>query len=397
MVQADPNILTLIIANLIKMAIKRTAEGQVQVHAEMLPAGEVPLGIPEESEHYAEIKEGGPWALMSIAYTINREGWEDVAQEDLSSQASSLKTQDGLDIIQTQIAEYGGHLRYEKGDECSNFHLALPLVATQVDESGIHSVRKIVESHLEDKAEPAKDLVLMYEDDAIREVLSQDLADAGYRVLPTKSGREVVEIARTEQPDLILLDMMAREPDALDIAMILKQDRRSLNIPVLFLTTMDDPQLGSVRLEAVNFLVRPTGTAALVSTVNAVLGAGISPYGRVMIVESEDATRETLVMMIQEHGYRVTEAAASEEALAIAEHIPPELILINAQMAKEHDYWLLRGLRQLEADFDIFVLADVLSEAEGQLAVSRGASGFSETGKLPDLLNEVRKKRNQTP
>ena len=143
--------------------------------------------------------------------------------------------------------------------------------------------------------------------------------------------------------------MLARNPEALEVATVLKQDHRTLDIPVLFLTSMSDPREDEERLGAANFLVRPAGTAALVSTIQGVLGAGVSPAGRVLVVEQDDAARETLVMMIQAKGYRVTEAAGSEEGLALAEHIPPELVLVNAVMAQERDYWLLRGLRQLGA------------------------------------------------
>jgi DNA-binding NarL/FixJ family response regulator len=108
------------------------------------------------------------------------------------------------------------------------------------------------------------------------------------------------------------------------------------------------------------------------------------------VIEADNAIREMMILMIQAHGYRVTEASGPEEALALAEHVNPGLILVNAGLAQERDYWLLRSLRQLEGDFDIFVLADAMSDAEGRAAISRGASGYSETGKLPDLLDRVR-------
>jgi DNA-binding NarL/FixJ family response regulator len=77
----------------------------------------------------------------------------------------------------------------------------------------------------------------------------------------------------------------------------------------------------------------------------------------------------------------------------MAERIQPGLVLVNARLAQERDYWLLRGLRQQSEDTAIFILAEALSEAEGEAAVRRGASGYTETGKLNDLLNRVRKGR----
>ena len=53
------------------------------------------------------------------------------------------------------------------------------------------------------------------------------------------------------------------------------------------------------------------------------------------------------------------------------------------------------GLRQLGHPFDIFVLGEALTEEQGRAAVDRGASGYSETGKLGQLLDQVRKAADQ--
>jgi DNA-binding NarL/FixJ family response regulator len=61
-------------------------------------------------------------------------------------------------------------------------------------------------------------------------------------------------------------------------------------------------------------------------------------------------------------------------------------------LAGERDYWLLRNLRRLLPQTEIIVLADALTDAEGRAAVRRGASSFSQTGKLSDVLAEVRRR-----
>lgn len=140
----------------------------------------------------------------------------------------------------------------------------------------------------------------------------------------------------------------------------------------------------------VDFLVRPVGTGAVLSTVKAVLGAGLSPRSRLLVVEPDEVARENIVMMIQAHGFRVAIAAGAEEALALAERVEPSLVLVNASLAQERDYWLLRGLKRISPDTEIFVMADALSDEEGRAAVTRGASGYSETGRLRELLDRVR-------
>ncbi|MFQ5944265.1 MAG: response regulator [Anaerolineales bacterium] len=370
------------ISGAIGHAVMAIDEGEVTVSAEIQPD-------PQDGT--------GPWAVVNIRLPASPAVGQqalDLAMA-LKDDASDDASDDEADLpsVRKLAQSRGGDLWLDGPEsERPRLRLSLPLLATQRGEGDI---RSIVESHLAPEKDTIETLLILVEDPERLEMMSEELGEEGYRVASTTKGREVLALAREENPDLILLDMLSRDPGALEVATVLKQDHRTLNIPVLFLTSMSDPQEGEERLAAASFLVRPSGTAALVSTIQAVLGAGVSPAGRVLVVEQDDATREQLVVMIQSYGYRVTEAVGPEEGLALAEHIPPELVLVNAMMAQERDYWLLRGLRQLGHPFDIFVLANALSEEEGRAAVDRGASGYSETGKLGQLLDQVRKQRDQ--
>lgn len=360
---------------LVGHVVEMVEEGQVLVGAEIQSGDEVEEPLAIVKVLLPASKQVGDQAL-SLAMSI---------QSDQSELESALPS---LGDVQRQAKQLGGQLWMEGPErEQPRLMLGLPLLAAQRGEGDL---RSIVESHLLREAET---LLLLVEDPERLQEMAGELGDAGYRVVTTSDGREVLNLAREQHPDLILLDMLARDPGALDVAMVLKQHHQTLNIPVLFLTSLGEP--GTERMGAASFLVRPKGTAALVNTIQAVLGAGVSPSGRVLVVEQDAAVREMLVLMIQSHGYRVTEATGAEEGLALAEHIPPELVLVNASMAQERDYWLLRGLRQLGHPFDIFVLAEAMTEAEGQAAVDRGASGFSETGRLPELLDQVRKRKEE--
>ena len=366
------------IAGVIGHAVKAVDAGEVTVSAEIQPE-------PEDGT--------GPWAVVSIRLPRSEQASQQALELAMVLADDSQDDSTYLPSIRSLARSLGGDLWLDEPEGVQpRLKLSLPLQATQRGEGNI---RSIVESHLAQDPDSIETLLILIEDPSRLKLMSQELGDEGYRVVTTSEGREVLALARQERPDLILLDMLARNPEALEVAMVLKQDHRTLNIPVLFLTSMSDPQEGEERLGAASFLVRPTGTAALVSTIQGVLGAGVSPAGRVLVVEQDDAIRETLVTMIQAYGYRVTEATGPEEGLALAEHIPPELVLVNALMAQERDYWLLRGLRQLGHPFDIFVLAEALTEEEGRAAVDRGASGYSETGKLGLLLDQVKKQRDQ--
>jgi DNA-binding response OmpR family regulator len=369
------------LAGLIAATVTRAKHGEVVVRAAL--TSEVPAGAPTSESR-------GPWALVSIAPRGNgltgemlRATLDETAvaeEEALMSPAASRRV----------IQEMGGRVWVDEGaSSAPEVRVLLPLRAAVTPTTDVSSLRRTLGQHLPEAGKPARRLLILVDDSQVRQVLATELAAAGYQVAAARDGGEVLSLARQEGPDAILLDILARDPTAFDIAMVLKQDPRIGRIPVLFMTSVGDPVAG-LRMGAVDFVVRPTGTGALITAIEAALNAVRQPVARVLVVESNDALRETMVLMIQAHGYRVTEASGPEEALVLAERVQPGLVLVNAALAQDRDYWLLRSLRQVSTDIPVFVLAVALSDAEGKAAVRRGAAGYSETGKLQDLLSRVR-------
>lgn len=400
-VEGERECLAQVIASLIRHAIQHTDKGEVRVKAGLLSTGKLPNTLAVPKKDVQQLSERGPWALVSVSEVCT-----DVAQYDKEMTAGDADqpenepadVQHTLSLAKCKrvIENYGGIMWYESQPDLGpRLNFTVPLRAARSYQANLSSLHRAVETRLPEDQDASHTLLLMVENDKLRNLLAEDLATGGYRVVVTGEGAEVLALARRDRPDLILLDIDARDPTAFDIAMVLKDDRLARATPILFLTSADDPAIG-VRISAANFLLRPKGTGKLLMSVEAALHSKSGPKSRMLIVEPDDAARETMIMMIRSHGYRVTEASTPEEALAIAERLALGLILINAQVARERDYWLLRNLRQLSADLDILVLADRLSDDEGQAAISRGASGYGKTGELPDLLNQVQGNKNQS-
>ena len=79
--------------------------------------------------------------------------------------------------------------------------------------------------------------ILLVEDNEMnRDMLSRHLERRGYEVAQAVDGREGVEKAQGELPDLILMDMQLPELDGWEATRILKGDETTRHIPVLALT-----------------------------------------------------------------------------------------------------------------------------------------------------------------
>ena len=79
-------------------------------------------------------------------------------------------------------------------------------------------------------------IVLVDDEQHIREVLEYNLKLDGFEVHVASDGPSGLELARTKEPDLILLDWMLPGMDGLQVLSELKADERTKEIPVFMLT-----------------------------------------------------------------------------------------------------------------------------------------------------------------
>jgi len=108
-----------------------------------------------------------------------------------------------------------------------------------------------------------------------RIVMKVKLASACYEVLQAGSGAEALEMARQQQPDVILLDVMMPDMDGVDLCTTLKNDPHTRDIPVVMVTAVDDAQakLRALRAGADEFLSKPINEMALLARVRSLLRA----------------------------------------------------------------------------------------------------------------------------
>ena len=114
--------------------------------------------------------------------------------------------------------------------------------------------------------------VLAVDDEqSIRELLAFQLQKHGYEALMAEDGQEA--LAKAEDMDLILLDLMLPGLDGLEVCRRLKADKRTARIPIIMLTAKAeeiDKVLG-LELGADDYVVKPFSVRELMARVKAVL------------------------------------------------------------------------------------------------------------------------------
>jgi DNA-binding response OmpR family regulator len=113
--------------------------------------------------------------------------------------------------------------------------------------------------------------ILVVEDEVtLQETLVYNLTRQGYEVSATDDGRAALKLARTNKPDVILLDVMLPGIDGFEVCRILRQE---LSTPILMLTARAEEVDKIVGLEmgADDYLTKPFSMRELLARVKALL------------------------------------------------------------------------------------------------------------------------------
>lgn len=119
----------------------------------------------------------------------------------------------------------------------------------------------------------ARKILVVDGDPDVRDLIVSGLAGEGYQVFSAGSGEEGVEIARTERPDLICLELALPGMDGLETVRCLRQDPRTEHIPFVFLTgrTNLKDRVEGLRAGAHAYLAKPFAFPELFATVAGIL------------------------------------------------------------------------------------------------------------------------------
>lgn len=96
---------------------------------------------------------------------------------------------------------------------------------------------------------PVKKIVLVEDDSALANALTEALKAAGFEVTAAIDGEEGVRMITEQKPDLILLDEILPKLEGLEVHKKLKEHEELSKIPVIMLTNVEDPKKVSKALE----------------------------------------------------------------------------------------------------------------------------------------------------
>ncbi|ALS74372.1 two-component system response regulator [Planococcus rifietoensis] len=116
-----------------------------------------------------------------------------------------------------------------------------------------------------------KKLLIIEDEHSIATLLSYNLVQAGYETIIANDGKQGYDLALSEKPDLIVLDLMLPSMDGVEVCKSLRQQK--VNTPIIMLTAKGDEfdKVLGLELGADDYMTKPFSPREVVARIKAVL------------------------------------------------------------------------------------------------------------------------------
>jgi CheY-like chemotaxis protein len=125
----------------------------------------------------------------------------------------------------------------------------------------------------------AATILVVDDDTSVRELLQLHLSAAGYEVYAAADAIAAGYLVLRTPPDLIVCDVNMPHMDGFEFISALKADKSIPNIPVIFLTTLEEGDHRGKELGVVGYLTKPIRSDRLLSLVAKHVPGGAHPIG----------------------------------------------------------------------------------------------------------------------
>ncbi len=173
--------------------------------------------------------------------------------------------------------------------------------------------------------------ILVVDDEPKIVQLARDyLEHAGFAVVSASDGSEALMRAKSDAPDLIVLDLGLPKLDGLDVARVLRRDS---NVPIIILSGRSDEsdKLVGLELGADDYVTKPFSPKELVARVRAVLRRVERPAPASDTIRAADVTLDIPRMRVRA-GAREVELTATEFQLLVTLAREPGRVFTRSQL-----------------------------------------------------------------
>ena len=243
-VLGDEGRLTQVVSNLASNACRRTPEG-----------GAVTLALSRSQDtaqvHVADTGQGFAPDEQAKLFERSQE-----VKAPAVSEATGTELE--LPIAKLLVERHGGRLWVEsEPGQGSVFTFVLPLHTPAPDKDAGPEV---------EPAGPGHTVLVVEDDNDVARLIELQLRQEGFEVLVAENGKKALELARTQDIDLITLDILLPDITGMEVLRQLKAERATARIPVIIVSVLQ-PDMSGEDARAVDHITKPFALERLMDSI----------------------------------------------------------------------------------------------------------------------------------
>jgi signal transduction histidine kinase/CheY-like chemotaxis protein len=318
----DRNKLIQVLINLISNAVKFTRGGTVICRA-LARDDEVIISVIDNGIGIAEKDQEQLFAIFKQV------------GDALTNEAKGTGL--GLAISKEIVEIHGGRIWVEsEPGQGTNFSFTIPAFYGHQKEIVTVDFEELVAQLNTPRAldsQAGNTILVVDDEEAIRNYLSQELSSFNYRVIEAASGLEAVKVVKDDRPDLIIMDILMLEMDGFKTIAAIRREPHMIDVPIVVVSVTEDKGRG-YGLGIKQFMSKPIDAAALVANIERLLLA--DPAGQsVVVVDGVSSKGAELTKAYSDRGYQIRQADDLASGLSDA---TADIILVNAALLDQNSY-----------------------------------------------------------
>lgn len=120
---------------------------------------------------------------------------------------------------------------------------------------------------------PTQKILVVDDDQDAREYLVMCFEQMNYQVIQANNGQEALNLAKTEQPDVIVLDVVMPDLDGYQVCYQLKENKETSHIPIILITVLRklEDEIRGFEAGAHDYISKPYNRAELAARITAAM------------------------------------------------------------------------------------------------------------------------------
>lgn len=215
----------------------------------------------------------------------------------------------------------------------------------------------------EHSASTTQTLLIVEDDPVFAELLSDYALEKGFSPIIATRGDTGLEMAISELPDAIVLDIMLPVMDGWQILKRLKADPRTKHIPVHMMSAGNERGDKAKNEGAIGFLSKPVEKEALEDAFNLLSSAHLKyNLRKVLVIEDQELQSKILTEQLESKGVEVKQAYTGEEALKLLGEQQFDCIILDLKLPDISGFDLLDQIKALPEHAHVPVIINTAME-----------------------------------